>query len=184
MPPEGRVRRLRVRYESTRIPVDRGARLRHPSRVYEVFRDLAQEPVEVGRAVFLESDLSLVAYEDVARGSVDRMTVHPREVFFSAVHLRAYAVIFLHNHPKGCPRPSRSDLEMTRRLKRCGDLLGIRLLDHIIVGDAEYYSFSENGLIPSQEGPEFEDPPMSSPVPLPACALVQEAPVGVLDRGG
>ncbi len=183
-PPQGRVRQLRVRYEPTRAPVDRGARLRHPRRVYEVFRDLAQEPVEVGRVVFLESGLGLMAYEDIARGTVNRMTVHPREVFYSAVHLRAYAVIFLHNHPSGCPRPSRSDLELTRGLKRCGDLLGIRLLDHIIVGESEYYSFSELGLIASTEESEFEDPPLSSPIPLPACALVPEEPSGVLNSCG
>ncbi len=175
--PLGRVREVQVRYLPSRAPVDRGARMRDPRLVYEAFRDLAQEPVEVGRVVFLQADLRLMAFEDIARGSVDRLTVHPREVFFSAVHLRAWALIFLHNHPTAeVPQPSRLDLEVTRTLKRCGELLGIRLLDHIIVGETGYYSFAESGLIPSTGDEGEEASPMPAPVSVPACALVPAGP--------
>ncbi len=172
-PPLGRVREVQVRYLPSRAPVDRGARMRSPQLVYEAFRDLAQEPVEVGRVVFLQADLRLMAFEDIARGAVDRLAVHPREVFYSAVHLRACALIFLHNHPAAqIPQPSRLDLEATRRLQRSGDVLGIRLLDHIIVGESGYYSFSEAGLIPAVEGEEVEASPFPALAQFPTPRLV------------
>lgn len=82
----------------------------------------------------------------VSEGSLNQSIVHPREVFNQAVRDSAAAVILLHNHPSGDPTPSREDREITRRLKEAGDLLGIRVLDHIIIGDS-YLSFVEQGLL-------------------------------------
>ena len=79
----------------------------------------------------------------VSVGSLSAAIVHPREVFAPAIKERAAALIVLHNHPSGDPTPSAEDFEITRRLKEVGDLVGIRLLDHVIVGINKFYSFQE-----------------------------------------
>jgi DNA repair protein RadC len=86
-----------------------------------------------------------MALETVSVGSLNASLVHPREVYKPAVALGMAAVIAAHNHPSGCARPSADDLELTARLDRCGQLLGIELLDHIIVGHAEMVSLRQHG---------------------------------------
>ena len=81
----------------------------------------------------------------VSIGSVNSVIVHPREVFKIAVLSNASSIICFHNHPSGNINPSGEDENITRRLKECGEILGIGLLDHIIVGDRDtYFSFKEN----------------------------------------
>lgn len=77
--------------------------------------------------------------------SYSQSIVHPREVFKSACLSNAAAVILIHQHPTGDPTPSREDIAITNRLKEAGELMGIKVLDHIIVGEGEYHSFVENG---------------------------------------
>ena len=86
-----------------------------------------------------------MAVRTVSVGTLNASLVHPREVFRPAVTLQAAALVVAHNHPSGCARPSGDDLELTRRLARCGGLLGIELLDHLIVGDGEVASIREQG---------------------------------------
>ncbi len=73
--------------------------------------------------------------------------VHPREVFREAFRRSAASIICLHNHPSGDPTPSREDIEVTRRLKECGRMIGIEILDHIIIGDKKYVSLKEKGYL-------------------------------------
>ncbi len=82
----------------------------------------------------------------VSTGSLNQSIVHPRELFKTALLSSAAAVILIHNHPTGDPTPSTEDIELTRRLKEAGEMIGIRVLDHIVVGDS-YYSFAERGHI-------------------------------------
>jgi DNA repair protein RadC len=87
-------------------------------------------------------------FKVVSTGSLTASLVHPREVWRAALHLCAAAVIFVHNHPSGEPAPSQEDQEITRRLKETGDMLGIRVLDHVVLGDNErFFSFSDRGLL-------------------------------------
>jgi len=79
----------------------------------------------------------------VSQGSLDSSPVHPREVYKSALLASAASVIFVHSHPSGDPEPSISDREITRQLKEAGELLGIEVLDHVIIGQDEYYSFAD-----------------------------------------
>ena len=79
----------------------------------------------------------------VSTGSLSLTVVHPREVFKPAVRESASAVILLHNHPSGDPSPSPEDRELTRRLVEAGRIMGIKVLDHIVVGDDQYYSFAD-----------------------------------------
>ncbi len=83
----------------------------------------------------------------VSIGSLNSSPVHPREVFKHAIKLSSAAIILVHNHPSGDPTPSREDLEVTKRLAEGGKLLGIEVLDHIIIGDKQYASLKEKGVL-------------------------------------
>lgn len=84
---------------------------------------------------------------EVSRGSLDASIVHPREVFKEAISVSAASVIFAHNHPSGDPQPSQEDISLTRRLVEAGEIVGIAVLDHIIVGDKEYLSMKSKNLL-------------------------------------
>jgi len=73
--------------------------------------------------------------------------VHPREAFKPAICESASAVIFIHNHPSGDPTPSTEDVGVTSRLRDVGELIGIRVLDHIVIGEGRYYSFLDHGMM-------------------------------------
>lgn len=122
--------------------VDYAARHRVPLLVGSSFRGCDREHF---LAVLLDARHRVVAVETVAIGCLDASLVHPRELFRAAVVSGAAAVIAAHNHPSGCARPSPDDIGLTGRLARCGRLLGIELLDHIIVGRGEFTSLREHG---------------------------------------
>ena len=98
--------------------------------------------------VTLDSKNRMIGYHTVSVGSLATSIVHPREVYKPAVLLEnAAAVIFLHNHPSGDPAPSMEDRECTKRLSAAAKILGIRVLDHVILGATEYFSFADAGLL-------------------------------------
>jgi DNA repair protein RadC len=86
-------------------------------------------------------------YKVISTGTLTATLVRPGDVYVAAMDLRAAAVVFVHNHPSGDPMPSQEDQEITRRLKECGEMLAIRVLDHVILGADGYYSFSDRGLL-------------------------------------
>lgn len=118
-----------------------------PVQVYEHFhyrfRDRRKEYFLI---LLLDGKNRILREVQISEGSLNQSIVHPREVFNPAVRESAAAVILVHNHPSGDPTPSREDLDISRRLKEAGDLLGIRVLDHIVIGDNAYRSFVEQGL--------------------------------------
>ena len=83
----------------------------------------------------------------ISEGSLTSSIVHPREVFNPVIKDSAAGVIFIHNHPSGDPAPSIEDKDITKRLKEAGELLGIKVLDHIIIGNGRYMSFADEGLL-------------------------------------
>lgn len=89
----------------------------------------------------------IIGEETITIGDISSSIVHPRESFSSAIKRGAAAVIFVHNHPSGDPEPSKEDIAVTKRLCRAGEILGIRVLDHVIIGDGKYRSFKESELI-------------------------------------
>ena len=115
--------------------------------VFELFRDLAKEAKENFVALHLDTKNRIICYETVSIGSLNATIVHPREVYKAALLSSAAAVLFIHNHPSGDIKPSREDVEMTKRLKEAGELLGIRVLDHLIIGEMGYYSFADKGIL-------------------------------------
>jgi len=94
----------------------------------------------------LDGKNRILCLDMVSQGSLNQSLVHPREVFKTAMLSSAAAMILVHNHPSGDPTPSGEDKELTHRLIEGAEILGIRVLDHIIIGDS-YFSFAERGLI-------------------------------------
>jgi DNA repair protein RadC len=142
-----KVRELSVRYVRSDVALDTRQRFGNSRQVFDASRDLFLEPVEVFRVLLLDSKNHFLHVENISRGSLSTSIVHPREVFWSAVYHRAAAIICLHNHPSGDPAPSREDRDCTSRLCHAGSVLGIRVLDHIIVGETDYYSFADAGIL-------------------------------------
>ncbi|WP_300495934.1 DNA repair protein RadC [uncultured Methylophaga sp.] len=108
-------------------------------------RQLRHFPHEVFACLFLDTRHRLISFETLFRGTIDGASVYPREVVKQALKHNAAAVIFAHNHPSGVAEPSQSDIQITKRLRSTLELVDIRVLDHIIVGDAETTSLAELG---------------------------------------
>ena len=109
--------------------------------------DLRFEKKEHFRTLLLDAKGKVIYIDEVSVGGLTMAPVHPREVFSSAVKRGACGVILVHNHPSGDPTPSMEDRSLTDRLVEAGKLMGIRVLDHIIIGDGKYYSFAGEGII-------------------------------------
>jgi DNA repair protein RadC len=102
---------------------------------------------EIFRCALLDTKNKIIREEVVSVGSLSASIVHPRDTFKAAVRESAAAIIFIHNHPSGDIKPSQEDILLTRRLVQAGDVLGIQVLDHIIIGDIDHFSFRDNGMI-------------------------------------
>ena len=123
-------------------------RFTSPAQVYSHYHHILRDRrKEYFLALLLDGKNRIVREVQVSEGSLNQSIVHPREVFNPAVRDSAAAVILIHNHPSGDPAPSREDREITRRLREAGELLGIKVLDHIVIGDGSYVSFVEQGLL-------------------------------------
>jgi DNA repair protein RadC len=102
---------------------------------------------EVFRCALLDTKNKIIREEVVSIGSLSASIVHPRDTFKAAIRESAAAVIFIHNHPSGDIKPSQEDILLTRRLVQAGEVIGIQVLDHIIIGDSDHFSFRDNGMI-------------------------------------
>ena len=147
-----RVRELTVRYTVKTIPISEpaifGSQLRSPGDAAALLIPLLQEePSEVLVMLCLDLKHRVIAFHEVSRGTLDSTCAHPRDVFRAALLTNAAGVILAHNHPSGDPSPSGPDLHLTRRMYEAGEVLGVRLHDHIIVGDDRSFSFKEADLL-------------------------------------
>ncbi len=97
-------------------------------------------------ALLLDTRNQLIKVSEISVGSLDTSIVHPREVFKEAISASAASVIFAHNHPSGDPEASDDDIELTKRLAKAGEIVGIDVLDHIIIGDKKHLSLKRQGL--------------------------------------
>jgi DNA repair protein RadC len=125
-----------------------GRKLQSTGDVFEAFharlRDLKKERFLI---VLLDGRRRVIREEVVSEGILTASLVHPREVFAPAIRAAAGSVLLVHNHPSGDPEPSPEDHDVTRRLSAVGELMGIRVEDHLVIGDGQYVSFLERGLI-------------------------------------
>ncbi len=127
-------------------PLPRPEPFRSGADVFGRYRYLfADAPVEVFLSVLLDVKHRPLREDRVSTGILDGSLIHPREVFVAAVRERAAAVILVHNHPSGDPKPSGQDREVTRRLRAAGGILGIPVVDHVILGEGAFFSFREEG---------------------------------------
>ena len=123
--------------------------LRDPASVHAACADMAQLAQEAFAVLTLNTKNKLIARHLVTLGLLDTSMVHPREVFRPVILDSAAAVILIHNHPSGDPTPSAEDLRVTRQIVDAGKVLGIRVLDHVIIGrgDNPHCSLREKGLV-------------------------------------
>lgn len=148
-----KLRQIKAVYETLIVKEDianylkTGQRFTAPSQIYETFSFLMHETKEMFITAHLDGKNRIICMDLVSIGSLNQSIVHPREVFKTACLSNAAAVILIHQHPTGDPTPSSEDISITRRLKEAGEIMGIKVLDHIIVGDGEYLSFVERGLL-------------------------------------
>ncbi len=110
----------------------------------EDLRYLKQEQLMV---IYLDTKSKFIKDEVITKGTVNMSVVSPREIFINAVRFEAVNIILLHNHPSGDPTPGEHDILATERVKQAGELIGISLIDHIIIGDNKYISFKNSGLL-------------------------------------
>jgi DNA repair protein RadC len=137
---------------SKRLEADTGEKpkpvLKSPEDVVAVMRSkLKGKKKEHFWVICLDTRNRLINWKPVSIGSLDTSIVHPREVFKEAVSSSAASVIFVHNHPSGDPEPSKEDVELTKRLVKAGEIVGIDVLDHIIVCDKSYLSLKAKNLL-------------------------------------
>jgi DNA repair protein RadC len=136
---------------SMAAPLSTGMRISTSGEVFRHFhpalRDLKHE---IFKVVLLDAKNTVVKETTVSEGSLTLSVVHPREVFALAVRESAAGILFVHNHPSGDPMPSLEDRQLTDRLAAAGRLLGIRVLDHLIIGDGRYVSFADEGWLKGQ----------------------------------
>jgi DNA repair protein RadC len=130
-----------------------GAAIRGPHDVYRHFHaSLRHVPHERFLALLLDGRHRMLRQEVVSQGTLTASLVHPREVFRAALRESAAALILVHNHPSGDPTPSPEDREVTARLVRAGEILGVRVLDHVVVAERGYCSLREQGALDSESG--------------------------------
>jgi DNA repair protein RadC len=135
-------RRLRARTPGRRTL------LSTPGEVYAAFAPLMEDlKREVFRVALLDAQNGLLRDCVVSEGTLSASLVHPREVFKPAILESAASVVLLHNHPSGDPTPSREDVRLTRQLVECAQLLGLRVHDHVVIGQGRYVSLAERGMI-------------------------------------
>ena len=141
------VRELRVSYRARdELDFDARKRLATPSEAASLLIPLLQhELVEVFLILCLSTKQRLICIHEVSRGTLDSTLVHPREVFRAAALANAASIVLAHNHPSGDPTPSPDDVALTARLVNAGAVMGIDVVDHILIADSRYYSFSEGG---------------------------------------
>lgn len=99
------------------------------------------------KLIMLNTKNVIISIKDISIGNLNTSIVHPREVFYEAIRKCSASVVICHNHPSGDPAPSKEDVNITIRLKECGKLLGIEVLDHIIIGNGSYVSLKEKGML-------------------------------------
>lgn len=135
-------KRIRTRSLHDKIKID------SPNKIVNLmmddFRYLKQEHFKI---MLLDTKNQIINIENISVGTLNASIVHPRDVFNAAIKRHANSIILLHNHPSGDPTPSNEDINITNRLIEVGEIIGIKVLDHIVFGDNRYISFKEKKLI-------------------------------------
>lgn len=125
-----------------------GARVTSPEVVYDILKNRSMHlEVEVFTAVLLDTKNQMTEIVEISTGTLNCCVVHPRDVFRVAIRRNCNSIIVSHNHPSGDPTPSAEDINITKRLVEAGNIIGIKVLDHIVVGNNTYVSMKERGVL-------------------------------------
>ncbi len=118
--------------------------VRSPQAVTDyLMASLRDQKREIFKVLFLDKGLRILGERDLFHGTIDEAAVHPREIVKAALEFHASSLVLVHNHPSGKVEPSREDYEITQKIKAACQTVSIRILDHIIIGENQYFSFSE-----------------------------------------
>jgi DNA repair protein RadC len=129
-------------------PKEKRVRVNSPRQVAELFmEDMRRLKQECFRVLMLNVKNEIMAIEEVSVGNINSSIADPREVFRPAIRRGSASVILAHNHPSGNPDPSDSDINSTKRLAAAGELLGIKVMDHIVIGDGTFVSMRQDKLL-------------------------------------
>jgi len=129
-------------------PKGKRINVKSPEEVASLFiEEMRYLKKEYFKALLLNTKNEIIKIENISIGNLNSSVVHPREVFCTAIKKSACSLIVVHNHPSGNPMPSQTDIDITRRLVDAGELLGIKVLDHLIIGDGTYVSMKEQMLL-------------------------------------
>jgi len=141
------LREIEIKYKTKKVNRKKagGEKVNSPDIVYELFSDLQNETKEKLIVINLNAKSKIICFEVVAIGSLEAIHARPMEVFRTSVMVNAHAVVVVHNHPSGDPKPSGEDRAFTVRLKFLADNMGLEFHDHIIIGFGSYYSFADHG---------------------------------------
>lgn len=129
------------------VPLEKPYKISSPCDAYNLMApSMRFEQVEHFKILILDTKNNVRSVENISTGSLNSSIVHPREVFKICIKKSASSIVLLHNHPSGEPEPSHEDIILTNRLDEAGKILGIRVLDHVIIGNS-YFSFKEEGML-------------------------------------
>lgn len=123
-------------------------KITNTSKVFEYYKDKFKEKSqEYFYAIYLDNNKRIIKEKLLYMGTINQTLIHPMDIFKEAYLSSAISIVCIHNHPSGNVLPSKNDIEITNNLRNIGKLMGIEIIDHIIIGQNNYYSFYENGLI-------------------------------------
>lgn len=129
-------------------PKEKRLNVKSPTEVATLFmEEMRYLKKEIFKVLLLNTKNEIIMIEDTSIGNLNSSVVHPREVFYSAIKKSACSIIVIHNHPSGNPMPSQMDIEITKRLAEAGEILGIKVLDHLVIGDGVFVSLKEKMLM-------------------------------------
>lgn len=140
------LRELACRYFEETLPIGEAIRSPLDTETFLLAR-LRDRPHEVFCCLYLDNRHRVLLFEELFRGTIDGTSVYPREVVKQALAVNAAAIILAHNHPSGVAEPSQADERITRRVKSALDLVDIRLLDHLVIGDGTTTSMASRGVL-------------------------------------
>ncbi|WGS65989.1 RadC family protein [Marinitoga aeolica] len=132
---------LGIRFHKEALKKD-NLKLDSPDKVYDLLYDeMVFLDKEMVKCISLNSKLNPISIDTISIGTANHSILHPRDIFKTAIKNNAISILIVHNHPSGDSEPSMLDYEITKKIEKSGDLLGIKLSDHVIIGKSEYYSF-------------------------------------------
>jgi len=139
------VKEIAFRYGEKRIL---GQSFKSAKQVYDHFKiRLGTARQEEFHVLILDTKHRVIHEKMITLGTLNQSLIHPREIFAPAIELRAASVILIHSHPSGDTKPSQQDIEITKRLSEVGEIMGIKVMDHVIIGD-DYFSFMDQNMMP------------------------------------